>query len=49
MTWKCKHIFNNRNVTGLSIVNGAPSVENVDPEILKLCDIFCINETEVCE
>ncbi|KAG7205384.1 hypothetical protein KM043_007379 [Ampulex compressa] len=31
---------------GLSIVNGAPAVENLDPEILKLCDIFCLNETE---
>lgn len=37
-----------RNVTGgLSIVNGAPAMENVDPEILRLCDIFCVNETEV--
>lgn len=31
---------------GLSIVNGAPAVENPDPEILRLCDIFCVNETE---
>lgn len=31
---------------GLSIVNGAPAVENVDLEILRLCDIFCVNETE---
>ncbi|KAK2576297.1 hypothetical protein KPH14_005662 [Odynerus spinipes] len=31
---------------GLSIVNGAPAVENVDPEIFELCDIFCVNETE---
>lgn len=31
---------------GLSILNGAPAVQNPDPELLKLCDIFCINETE---
>ncbi|XP_014475597.1 PREDICTED: ribokinase-like [Dinoponera quadriceps] len=31
---------------GLSIVNGAPAMESVDPEILQLCDIFCVNETE---
>ncbi|XP_011687247.1 PREDICTED: ribokinase-like [Wasmannia auropunctata] len=31
---------------GLSIVNGAPALENPDPEILRLCDIFCVNETE---
>lgn len=32
---------------GLSIVNGAPAMKEPDEEILKLCDIFCINETEV--
>ncbi|XP_063976890.1 ribokinase-like [Diachasmimorpha longicaudata] len=32
--------------SGISIVNGAPAVANVDPEILKNCDIFCVNETE---
>ncbi|XP_070171571.1 ribokinase [Polyergus mexicanus] len=31
---------------GLSIVNGAPALENFDPRILNLCDIFCVNETE---
>ncbi|XP_031843805.1 ribokinase [Nomia melanderi] len=31
---------------GLSIINGAPAMEHVDPEILSLCDIFCVNETE---
>ncbi|XP_018402164.1 PREDICTED: ribokinase-like [Cyphomyrmex costatus] len=31
---------------GLSIVNGAPALENPDPEIFRLCDIFCVNETE---
>ncbi|GAB1866863.1 Ribokinase [Camponotus japonicus] len=31
---------------GLSIINGAPALENFDPEILKLSDIFCVNETE---
>ncbi|EFN80282.1 ribokinase isoform X2 [Harpegnathos saltator] len=31
---------------GLSIVNGAPAIESVDPEILRSCDIFCANETE---
>ncbi|XP_066586203.1 ribokinase-like isoform X2 [Prorops nasuta] len=27
-------------------VNGAPSIKNVNTEILSLCDIFCVNETE---
>lgn len=31
---------------GLSIVNAAPAIENFDPEIFELCDIFCVNETE---
>ncbi|XP_029157808.1 ribokinase-like [Nylanderia fulva] len=31
---------------GFSIVNGAPARANFDPEILKLCDLFCVNETE---
>ncbi|XP_023246674.1 ribokinase isoform X2 [Copidosoma floridanum] len=31
---------------GTSIVNGAPAVKNVDPDVLKLADIFCVNETE---
>ncbi|KAJ8673600.1 hypothetical protein QAD02_004862 [Eretmocerus hayati] len=31
---------------GTSIVNGAPAVNNVDPDILRLADIFCVNETE---
>ncbi|XP_076639188.1 ribokinase isoform X1 [Colletes latitarsis] len=31
---------------GLSIVNGAPAMENVDSEILSLCDIFCVNQNE---
>ncbi|XP_011875662.1 PREDICTED: ribokinase-like [Vollenhovia emeryi] len=31
---------------GLSIVNGAPALEDPDPNILRLCDIFCVNETE---
>ncbi|XP_011504248.1 PREDICTED: ribokinase-like [Ceratosolen solmsi marchali] len=31
---------------GTSIVNGAPAVSNVDPNIFKLSDIFCVNETE---
>ncbi|KAK0088524.1 hypothetical protein PV325_011723 [Microctonus aethiopoides] len=31
---------------GISIVNGAPAVVNADLEILKNCDIFCVNETE---
>lgn len=34
---------------GLSIVNGAPALKNLDPEILRLCDIFCVNEMEVRE
>jgi len=37
-----------RNVMiGLSIVNGAPALENPDTEIFRLCDIFCVNEREV--
>jgi len=36
-------------VIGLSIVNGAPALKNPDPEILRLCDIFCVNEMEVCK
>lgn len=31
---------------GFSIVNGAPALKNFDSEILRLCDIFCVNETE---
>ncbi|XP_018051935.1 PREDICTED: ribokinase-like isoform X3 [Atta colombica] len=31
---------------GLSIVNGAPALENPDTEIFRLCDIFCVNERE---
>ncbi|KZC07401.1 PREDICTED: ribokinase-like [Dufourea novaeangliae] len=31
---------------GLSIVNGAPAMEHVDYDLLSLCDIFCVNETE---
>ncbi|XP_017767410.1 PREDICTED: ribokinase-like [Eufriesea mexicana] len=31
---------------GLSIVNGAPATKDVDSELLKLCGIFCVNETE---
>lgn len=30
-----------------SIVNGSPAVENIDPEIFRLCDVFCVNEVEV--
>ncbi|XP_012149118.1 ribokinase isoform X3 [Megachile rotundata] len=31
---------------GLSILNGAPVIENIDLELLKFCDIFCVNESE---
>ncbi|CAL7943195.1 unnamed protein product [Xylocopa violacea] len=31
---------------GLSIINGAPATEKIDSELLRLCDIFCVNETE---
>ncbi|XP_058789808.1 ribokinase-like [Phymastichus coffea] len=31
---------------GVSIVNGAPAMQNVHPDIFKLSDIFCVNETE---
>jgi len=31
---------------GTSIVNGAPAIKNVNPDILRLADIFCVNETE---
>ncbi|XP_043473846.1 ribokinase-like isoform X1 [Leptopilina heterotoma] len=30
----------------LSIVNAAPAVANIPPEIFKLADVFCINESE---
>ncbi|XP_046382464.1 ribokinase-like [Ischnura elegans] len=32
--------------TGISIVNAAPAVADVDPELLSSADIFCVNETE---
>ncbi|KAF3420185.1 hypothetical protein E2986_05712 [Frieseomelitta varia] len=32
---------------GLSIVNGAPATKDVHPDLWKLCDIFCVNETEM--
>ncbi|XP_034934253.1 ribokinase-like [Chelonus insularis] len=31
---------------GTSIVNGAPAIKDVTSDILKNCDIFCLNETE---
>ncbi|XP_074104072.1 ribokinase [Cotesia typhae] len=31
---------------GISIVNGAPALANPDLNVLKNCDIFCVNETE---
>ncbi|CAG2065850.1 unnamed protein product [Timema podura] len=31
---------------GVSIVNAAPAIENPDPQLMKLCDVFCVNETE---
>ncbi|XP_034232858.1 ribokinase [Thrips palmi] len=31
---------------GISIVNAAPAVADPDPEVFKLSDIFCVNETE---
>lgn len=34
-------------VLGITIVNGAPGVSDLDPEILQICDIFCVNEIEV--
>ncbi|XKL61335.1 hypothetical protein PGB90_008392 [Kerria lacca] len=30
----------------ISVVNGAPGLKNLNPEILQLADIFCVNETE---
>uniref|UniRef100_A0A1Q3FKN1 Ribokinase n=1 Tax=Culex tarsalis TaxID=7177 RepID=A0A1Q3FKN1_CULTA len=35
-----------RNFTGNSIMNAAPAVENVPQDLLRLCTIFCVNETE---
>ncbi|XP_071441918.1 ribokinase-like [Hetaerina americana] len=32
--------------TGVSIVNGAPAVANVDPALLAYTDILCVNESE---
>nr|XP_019537351.2 ribokinase-like [Aedes albopictus] len=31
---------------GTSIMNAAPGLENVPPELLKYCTIFCVNESE---
>ncbi|XP_043273164.1 ribokinase-like [Venturia canescens] len=31
---------------GISILNGAPAVENLNPELLESCTIFCVNEPE---
>ncbi|KAJ9597603.1 hypothetical protein L9F63_011548, partial [Diploptera punctata] len=31
---------------GISIVNAAPAIGNPDPQIFKLSDIFCVNESE---
>ncbi|XP_014270704.1 ribokinase isoform X2 [Halyomorpha halys] len=30
----------------LTIVNGAPALENVNHRLFELCDVFCVNETE---
>lgn len=32
--------------SGVSIVNAAPAVADPDPEVFRLSDIFCVNETE---
>lgn len=34
---------------GIAIVNAAPAVADPDPEVFKLSDIFCVNETEAEE
>lgn len=31
---------------GISILNGAPAIENLDIEFLKNASMFCVNETE---
>lgn len=31
---------------GMSIVNGAPAMKNIDSEVFHFCDIFCVNESE---
>ncbi|KAG8234543.1 hypothetical protein J437_LFUL014002 [Ladona fulva] len=31
---------------GISIVNGAPAISNLDPALLESTDIFCVNEPE---
>lgn len=35
-----------RTFSGTSIMNAAPAVENVPHDLLRLCSIFCVNETE---
>ena len=36
-------------MAGTSIVNGAPamSINDIDMDILRIADIFCVNEVEV--
>lgn len=31
-----------------TVVNAAPYNGKVDDEIYRLCDVLCVNETEVC-
>lgn len=35
-----------RKFSGTSIMNAAPAVENIPLDLLRLCTIFCVNETE---
>lgn len=40
------HALRLKTNNGLSIVNAAPAVANIPPEIFKLANVFCINESE---
>ncbi|XP_062558432.1 ribokinase-like [Armigeres subalbatus] len=35
-----------KNFKGISIMNAAPGMENIPLDLLKLCTIFCVNESE---
>ncbi|XP_014242545.1 ribokinase isoform X1 [Cimex lectularius] len=38
--------FIRKNGGPVTFVNGAPAISNFDLTVLKLCDVFCVNETE---
>ncbi|XP_051168587.1 ribokinase-like [Leptopilina boulardi] len=40
------HALRLKKNNGISIVNAAPAVANIHPEIFQLADVFCVNESE---